>query len=189
MKQKFMILFVLAVICQNISSQVNNENVIKSIGLMDATHFGVTLNSKNSVESINTHLKIPMDYEFRNQIVIGTEYQTRDDYGYVHERYDQYYKGIKVEHSDVRTHYLNDALVLINGEYIDIPDIDIRVVLSKEAAIRYAIEYVGAKKYIWEDERNLVGAEMTQDKAVPTDESEESVFSVVQKYIQVLSNK
>ena len=140
-------------LCLNIYSQVNSESMIKSIGLMDATHFGVALNSKNSVESINTHLNIPKGYEFRNQIVAGNEHQTRDDYGFVHERYDQYYEGIKVEHSDVRTHYLNDKLVTINGEYIDAPVIDISIILSKEAAVRKAIEYIGAKKYIWEDER------------------------------------
>jgi len=55
---------------------------------MDAKHFGVTLYSKNAGESLNTHLNIPIDYEFRNQIIRGTKNQTRekDEYGYIHER-------------------------------------------------------------------------------------------------------
>ena len=153
MKLKSLFILVLTILCLNIYSQTNNENRIKSIGLMDANDFGVSLYSKDAGELINNHLNIPKGYEFRNQIVGGNEYQTIDDYGFVHERYDQYYNGIKVEHSDVRTHYLNDKLVLINGEYIDSPFIDIRVVISKEAAIQKAMDYIGAKKYIWEDER------------------------------------
>ena len=88
MKHKSVFLFILALLCLNTYSQVSHENIIKSIGLMDAKHFGVTLYSKNAGESLNTHLNIPIDYEFRNQIIRGTKNQTRekDEYGYIHER-------------------------------------------------------------------------------------------------------
>jgi Zn-dependent metalloprotease len=42
--------------------------------------------------------------------------------------------------------------VSANGEYIDAPNIDISIVLSKEKAIEKAKEYIGAKEYMWENE-------------------------------------
>ena len=129
--------------------------MVKSIDWMETSHFGATLSSKNAGESFKTHLKIPADYEFRNQIIMGTKDRTRetDDLGYMHERYDQYYKGVKIEHSDIRARYLNDMLVSLNGEYIDVQNIDISIVLSMEAAIQKAKDHIGAKKFIWEDEK------------------------------------
>ncbi len=56
----------------------------------------------------------------------------KDELGYVHERYMQYYKGIKIEPSDIRVHYLNDLFVSANGEYVDAPNIDVSIALSKE---------------------------------------------------------
>jgi len=56
--------------------------------------------------------------------------------GYVHERYAKYYKGIKVEHSNILVHYLNDKLYGINGSYAAAPNIDIAVAISKDAAIK-----------------------------------------------------
>ena len=110
------------------------------------------------LKSQAAHLGIPREYEFRDKIIMdvyGFEVPTRitDELGYVHERYAQYYKGIRVEHSDIRTHYFDGKLVAINGTYADVPDIDVSVVLSKEAAVRKAIDHIGEKKYFREDER------------------------------------
>lgn len=44
-------------------------------------------------------------------------------------------------------------------------------------------------KYVWEDERNLVDEAIKLDKLIPINESEESGFSIVQRYIQILSSK
>ena len=142
---------VMAFICQFIFSQ---NQMVKRVALLGSEKFDIALNSKAN-ESLITHLKIPDDYELRNKIVSQFTNQTRekDELGYLHERYDQYYKGIKIEHSDIRTHYFNDQLIAVNGEYFDVPYIDISVVISKEMAIQKAIEHIGAKKYLWEDEQ------------------------------------
>jgi Zn-dependent metalloprotease len=119
-----------------------------------------SLSKSNIKETLKTKLNISKEYEFRNQVIKGTKDATReiDDLGYTHERYDQYYKGIKIEHSDIRIHYRGDSLAFVNGEYIDVPNIDISIALSKDNAIQKAKEYLGAKKYMWEDdaENNLL---------------------------------
>ncbi|MCL2289831.1 MAG: M4 family metallopeptidase [Bacteroidetes bacterium] len=128
--------------------------MIKSMDLK-TTDFLISFDNNNASRSLNTQLGIPNDYEFRIQTIKGKRDQIRetDELGYVHERYTQYYKNIEVEHSDVRLRFLNNSFHSVNGEYIDVPTIDISVVISKEAAIQKAKKYVGATKYVWEDER------------------------------------
>ena len=53
-----------------------------------------------------------------------------------------------------------------NGEYIDAPNIDISIILSKEEAIRKAKEHIDAKEYMWEDE-----AENNWLKSITNDET------------------
>ena len=154
MKRIFLSLLILTLLSQRVCSQESNENLIKSTFLKIDTS-EISLHGNDRAENLlNSLLNIPNDYEFRKRIIKGTRYQTReyDDLGYIHERYEQYYKGIKIELSDIRTHYFNDLLVLVNGEYIDIPTIDIPIVISEEIAIQKAKEHIGAREYMWEDE-------------------------------------
>lgn len=154
MKRISAILFILTLLCQIAYPQRLNEGIVKSFYLRVDKTVEAKLDNANTVDALITQLKIPANYEFKHQITKGTgeKMRERDDLGYVHERYAQYYKGIKIEHSDIRVRYLNDLFVSANGEYIDVPNIDISFVLSKEKAIEKAKEYIGAKKYMWEDE-------------------------------------
>jgi len=125
MRRIFFIVVVLALLSQVGYSQISIEDNIKFVfWKIDTSE--IFLNSNRMENSLKTLLNIPNDYEFRIQTIKGTKDQTRetDDLGYVHERYEQYYKGIKVEVADISTHYLNNLLVFVNGEYIDVTDIN-----------------------------------------------------------------
>lgn len=51
-----------------------------------------------------------------------------------HERYILYYKGIKIENSDIRVHYYENK-VIINGEYFNVTDIDTSINITKDEAL------------------------------------------------------
>ena len=120
-----------------------NNDIIKSFDLRIDKSIEKGLDNTNIADVLKAQFEIPKNHEFKRQIIKGTKVimSEKDDLGYVHERYAQYYKGIKIEHSDIRVHYLNGLFVSANGEYIDAPDIDISIVLSKEEAIQKAKEY------------------------------------------------
>jgi Zn-dependent metalloprotease len=152
-KIKWINLFFLTLFCQAVFSQ--NNDIIKSFNLRMDKSVEKGLDSTNISKALKVQFKIPENYEFKRQVIKGTKNRTseKDDLGYTHERYTQYYRGIKIENSDVRVHYLNDMFVSANGEYIDVPDIDVSVILSKEDAIQKAKKHIGAKEYMWEDEK------------------------------------
>ena len=147
MNKTSLFLVFLALISQNVFSQDLRLNPVKWANLSDVRQFDISFNSKNAKGSLITQMGIPTDYEFRDKIiegVYGAVFPTRivDELGYTHERYSQYYKGTRVEHSDIRTHYFDGKLVAVNGTYSDIPNIDVSVVLTKESAIQKAKDII-----------------------------------------------
>jgi Zn-dependent metalloprotease len=133
---KLIWLLILTLFCQSIYSQGVNKELVKSFSLK-AEQVPATVNRSNAKESIKTQLGIPGVFEFKIQKINGIQNITEetDNLGYTHERYKQFYQGVKVENSDIRMHYQNGAFVSANGEYIDVPDIDTSVTLSLEQAM------------------------------------------------------
>jgi Zn-dependent metalloprotease len=163
---KLINLFILVLLCQVVFAKGND--IVRSFDWQMDKSNEIGLDSTNIAKALKNQFEVPDNYEFKRQVIKGTKDRTseKDDLGYVHERYAQYYKGIKIENSDIRVRYLNGLFVSANGEYIDAPNIDVSVILSKEDAIQKAKEYVGANEYIWENE-----AENNWLKSITNDEN------------------
>ncbi|MES2733214.1 MAG: M4 family metallopeptidase, partial [Bacteroidota bacterium] len=73
-----------------------------------------------------------------------------DRSGYSHQKYQQYYKGLKVEHGVYSVHTKNAAVQSISGEFYSIPDLSITPSLSEQYALQRALRFTGASKYMWE---------------------------------------
>lgn len=73
-----------------------------------------------------------------------------DKLGGEHIRYQQFYKGIKVEDGDYIVHLNNGVIKSMNGEYEKIDKVNISPSLSSDAALAKAKQYVGAKLYLWQ---------------------------------------
>ena len=65
-----------------------------------------------------------------------------DSLGYTHRRYEQYYNGIKIEHSDIRVHIFNGNLVSANGEYASFEYLDTSVIITTAEALNLAKDFV-----------------------------------------------
>ncbi len=94
---------------------------------------------------IKSVLKVPADVDYK---LISTE---EDPVFGQLERYQQYYKGIKVEHARYYLHLKGKAIVSMNGEYIDVKKLNITPSITEQEALSIALKKIGAKKYMWED--------------------------------------
>lgn len=74
----------------------------------------------------------------------------KDNLGFTHEKYQQYYKGIKVEFARYNVHSREGKIDLINGHFRRIGNIKIIPEISEEIALQKALEYIGASEYMWE---------------------------------------
>ena len=73
-----------------------------------------------------------------------------DDLGFTHEKYQQKFKGVKVEFATYTAHAKNGKLKTMNGEFYDVGKVNIIPSLSKQAAFQRAVAHTGAEKYLWE---------------------------------------
>ncbi|AOW21185.1 M4 family metallopeptidase [Urechidicola croceus] len=76
----------------------------------------------------------------------------QDQIGFTHEKYQQYFNGVKVEFGTYTVHAKNSTIESISGEFYETKNINITPTLSKEQAFQSAISHIGAQSYLWEDE-------------------------------------
>ncbi|UOQ53846.1 M4 family metallopeptidase [Hymenobacter cellulosivorans] len=91
-----------------------------------------------------------------------------DPLGYAHERYDQYYKGIKVEHASYTLHAKQGSVQSMSGNFERIGNLNVTPAISASAALQSALQFVGAKKYMWQDAREEAGLKEEQNNPAAT---------------------
>lgn len=74
----------------------------------------------------------------------------KDKLGFIHEKYQQKFKNIKVEFATYTAHAKNNALKTMNGQFYDVGKVDVNPKLSKKSALQRAINHTGAQKYLWD---------------------------------------
>lgn len=66
------------------------------------------------------------------------------------QKYQQFFKGLKVEFATYTIHAKNGKVASISGEYYEIADVLTTPKLSNQDAFARAISHIGAKNYLWE---------------------------------------
>lgn len=97
---------------------VSNDCIPQSL-----QHCFLTSNEKKESDAsayLKTSLQLSDSFDFR--YVNG--FTHKDEQGFTHERYRQYYKGIAIINSDIRIHKKNGEIISANGEYINEQQID-----------------------------------------------------------------
>ena len=93
----------------------------------------------------------------RQQLALSTEDQMRatrvttDQLGFTHEKFAQYYQGIRVEHADYTVHAKGGTVESISGDFEKISGLNTTPSLSASAALKRALAHVGATIYMWQD--------------------------------------
>jgi bacillolysin len=91
-----------------------------------------------------------------------------DPQGYTHEKFQLYEQGIKVEFANYTLHSKDGKLVSMNGEYYNINKVSTKPKLSAQDALNRAINYTGAKQYLWDtpQEAKEIGYEKPKGELV-----------------------
>lgn len=76
--------------------------------------------------------------------------QQNDQNGYVHFRYQQTYKGIKIEGAHYKVHSLRNEVLSANGSFHRVKNLDISPKINASAALDNAKKHSGAFTFAWE---------------------------------------
>jgi bacillolysin len=90
-------------------------------------------------------------YSLNNLNSFVSKKSTSDEAGYTHQRFQQFYNGIKVEFGTLITHMKDGNVVSVNGELYNTEGLNLNSTLTNSAAFDKALMFVNAQTYLWED--------------------------------------
>ncbi len=145
MKKITYLLMLISFISVTVFGQVNQK-------MKDDAPFQKTLKFNNSQSKESAIVEFEKKYNLDGNNTFLAKLETSDDSGLSHQRNQQYYKGIKVEFGTLITHTRDGQVESVNGELYDSKGLNLKPTLSSGMAFKIALDYIGAKKYLWEDE-------------------------------------
>ena len=74
-----------------------------------------------------------------------------DEVGYTHEKFQQLYRGVKVDGAEFSVHSKDGQFDLMTGDYWKIADLDVKPAITASVALNAALTFVGARQYAWDD--------------------------------------
>ncbi|MFT3950039.1 MAG: M4 family metallopeptidase [Agriterribacter sp.] len=77
--------------------------------------------------------------------------KVKDELEMLHLRYQQYYRGIKVENAEYVIHGRGESIQTMNGDFQIVNITSVIPALSEQEALSDALNYVNAKEYKWQD--------------------------------------
>ncbi len=141
----FLLVFMSATFAQQVEKQVIDRNGFPAFVKYDTK---VKSFSKSETKDVLSGIfNMTKNDEFKS---LRSE---KDQIGYTHERFQQYYKGIKVEKGVYIVHSREGAIESLSGEYKLINEINTSPSISASEAIEKAKTFVNAEKYMWEQEK------------------------------------
>lgn len=99
----------------------------------------------NSETFLENHLNLPEDNSLKKVV------KNTDHLGYIHEKYQQYYKDKKVEFGNCILHSKNGEIASISNNTYAIKDLSTDLGMSAKDALEIAMSHVDAKEYLWEN--------------------------------------
>lgn len=149
------LLFV-AVLCFGVGSYLNAQpklpqEVLKSDstkeGIVKYLKFNTTYHQKKLKDALlllQQVLQFSLDDELKLDVSI------KDEQGNTHNRYSQYYKGLKVADADYVLHTKGDVIESVHGHFFKVGNPATTPKLSESIALAKALAFIKGKKYRWE---------------------------------------
>jgi bacillolysin len=153
MKKKFSLLALLmstafSTLAQN---QVPGGRVKQALLRPDGTPSLIALKegqARYKITEASQALREQLQLSSDDQMIrLKTEVDAR---GVTHEKYQQYYRGVKVEHGIYSVHAQAEQIESLTGNIKHVGQLNVTPKLSSKDALKFAIDFVGAKEYMWQ---------------------------------------
>lgn len=137
--------------------------------------FQKTINLNGFYSSENAIKEFSKLYSLTDLNSFVPKKSTSDEAGFTHQRFQQFYNGIKVEFGTLITHMKDGNVVSVNGELYSAEGLNLNSSLTALDAFNKALAFVNAQSYLWDDKASADAMNYTK----PTGEL--VVFPVVNR--------
>lgn len=104
----------------------------------------VGLTNENVFERMRTVLRISPNDQLQLRRIM------KDEIGYTHYRYQQYFHGVMVEAGEYIVHVKDAEVKMMNGLYLENLSVPYTASISESAALQKALDFIGASLYKWQ---------------------------------------
>lgn len=113
----------------------------------------VKFSDKSNVTAQNFFQTLKRDFRISERDNFNLLKTENDEIGFTHYRYQQLHNGISVMGGEYLLHEKNGKLISANGNFYSNLSINTTPSISKANAVQFAIKFVGAEKYLWENQQ------------------------------------
>jgi Zn-dependent metalloprotease len=149
---KILLLLALLISAATLYAQENQESDTLAIerykGNVTYVRFNSDTRQKRPLEEETAILKKLLKLSDNDHLKL---IRSREVNGVIHNKYDQYYKGVRVENSQYVTHSIAGGIESMNGSFTTIPEMDVTPSVTESQSLDVALNAVNAKVYAWED--------------------------------------
>ncbi len=110
--------------------------------------------NKNEALSAQQLIQNKTLFNLKAEDALQFQQKATDVLDYVHYRYQQTYKSLRVEGAQYILHEKNGLVEMANGNLITNIELSIEPTISIATALQAALSHQAAKKYAWEDEQH-----------------------------------
>ncbi|MGI4833008.1 MAG: M4 family metallopeptidase [Janthinobacterium lividum] len=105
-----------------------------------------TLSATNAAQVLRQQLPVGQHDELR-----AARFEA-DQLGFTHQRFEQYYKGVRVEHASYTVHARQNQVQSISGDFEAVDEqIAVQPTLTAPEALGRALASIGAQRYMWQE--------------------------------------
>lgn len=105
-----------------------------------------SFSEKEALNQLSKSYHLNEDYSYQSL------YENTDRKGQKHHKFQQFYKGIKIEFGTAITHSIEGKVTHVNGELYDVSQISLNPKISPKEGLNKALANINATAYLWENE-------------------------------------
>ena len=110
----------------------------------------IVFNEKSSYKNNDFQKAFKEQLELKDNSSFAKTKSESDKMGFLHEKFQLFHQGIKVEFSTYTVHSKSGKIESISGEFYQLDNVNTTQSISKEKAFDLALKQIGATNYLWE---------------------------------------
>lgn len=144
MKKTFSFIFILLIVTTNIFAQTSRPEIRKEHPAF------ISLNKDQIHPKSQSQILLQQVFNMTPADELRSMGTFTDNMGQVHEKFQQYYNGIKVDGAIYSLHYTAGKITHMSGNYQDIQNLNVTPKIDAQAGLSNALGHIGATQYMWQ---------------------------------------
>jgi len=176
MKNIITLAMVSLLVFNGFSQNKNKEGVIKKNqkGIITSVKFSAGMEKSKIPSSATAFFEEYLEANPSDQFEKEEHKSKRKEY--VHDHYDQYYKGVKVDGAGYNLHYKNGRMYFANGNYVRVANLSATPSVSLKQAIEAFLRFKGIAK---EKVANTITELLVKEIGTPSDRDTVTMVNLV----------